>query len=83
MKTFFIIITTVVFSAISWTPQPCNVPQAFTYQVKTDTVFADSCRLCALQVQQAASQQLYQLQLDHSGARYVTEVKIDSTEVQP
>lgn len=77
-RTYFIIITTVVFAAISWTPQPCNVPQAFTYQVKTDTVFADSCRACAFQVQQAAEQQLFKLQLDHSGAWFVTEVKRDS-----
>lgn len=78
MKTFYIIITTVVFSAISWTPQPCNVPQVFTYQVKTDTVFSDTCRPCADQVQQAASQQINKLQLDQSGAWYISSVKRDS-----
>ena len=83
MKTFYIIITVAVFTAISWSPEPCNVPQSFTYEVKTDTAFADPCRACALQVQQAAQQQLFQLQIDHSGARYITEVKLDSTEVQP
>lgn len=80
MKNFYIIITVAVFTAISWSPEPCNVPQSFTYEVKTDTAFADPCRACAIQVQQAASQQLYQLQLDSLGARVITEVRIDSTE---
>lgn len=78
MKTFFIIITMAVYTAINWSPDPCNVPTVFTYQVKNDTAFSDTCRPCAIQVFNAAKQQIHVPQLDHSGLRIVEEVRVDS-----
>lgn len=79
MKTFFIVVSVIIFTATSWTPEPCSVPQIFTYQEKIDTAFSDTCRKCAIQVKLAAEQQINVLQIDHSGVRFVTDVKIDST----